>query len=230
MYSIIILMKKILIVEDDETVRNETAKLRALNNYEPIILENFGNAETEILRSNPDLILLDINIPFMNGRELLKNLRQNTDVPIIMVTSINSEIDEALTISYGADDYITKPYNPNILLLRIGAVLKRTKSQSSANNITKFGKIEFSQTKGTISNKNKNIELTKTEMQIMSQLIENRTQIVTRKHLMTYLWNNANYLNDNTLTVNISRLREKFAKLGEPDIIETRKGLGYILK
>ena len=223
-------MKKILIVEDDETVRDETAKLLALNNYEPIILENFANAKDEILHLNQDLILLDINIPYINGRELLKNLRQNTEVPIIMVTSVTSEIDEALTISYGADDYITKPYNPNILLLRIGAVLKRTKSQSFANNIAKLGEIEYNQTKGTIANQDKTIELTKTEMQILNQLIEHRAQIVTRKHLMTYLWNNENYLNDNTLTVNISRLREKLAKLGESDIIETRKGMGYILK
>ena len=109
-----------MIIEDEELICNELAKLLENNNYEAIILKDFKNALNEILELAPDLILLDINIPFINGEALLQNLRKESNIPVIMVTSINSETDEALSISYGADDYITKPYNPNILLLRIG--------------------------------------------------------------------------------------------------------------
>ena len=223
-------MQKVLIVEDDASVRNETAKLLAKNGYEALVLESFADAEQEILRLRPDLILLDINIPYLDGRQLLKNLRQKTEIPVIMVTSSNSEIDEALTISYGADDYITKPYNPDILLLRIGAVLKRANTQTDHSNIVHFRDITFDGNKGTLEKDGKNIMLTKTEMIILGQLLQHRNQIVSREKLMTCLWHNTNYLNDNTLTVNISRLREKLAKLDAEDAIMTRKGMGYILQ
>ena len=117
-------MKKVMIIEDENAICNELSELLENNNYKPIILRNFKNSLNEIFKSSPDLILLDINIPYINGEILLQDLRKTSNIPVIMVTSRNSEIDEALSISYGADDYITKPYNPNILLLRIGAVLK----------------------------------------------------------------------------------------------------------
>lgn len=117
-------MKKILIVEDDKDISIELKALLENSGYEASILTDFKNASDEILRNEPDLVLLDINIPYMNGEMLLRDLRQKTDVPVIMVTSRDSEADEVLSMSYGADDYITKPYNPTILLLRINALLK----------------------------------------------------------------------------------------------------------
>ncbi len=123
-------MQKILIIEDEELISNELKNLLDNNNYEGIILKNFSESLKEILEIKPDLILLDINIPYVNGETLLKQLREKSNIPVIMVTSRNSDIDEALSITYGADDYITKPYNPNILLLRIGAVLKRLNNSS----------------------------------------------------------------------------------------------------
>ena len=122
-------MKKIMIVEDEDAICNELSELLENNNYKAIILKDFKNALNEILSSSPNLILLDINIPYINGEILLQDLRKSSNIPVIMVTSNNSETDEALSISYGADDYITKPYNPNILLLRIGAVLKRVNNE-----------------------------------------------------------------------------------------------------
>ena len=223
-------MPKVLIVEDEAAVRDQTAKLLAKNGYQALILTDFATAEAEILHLQPDLILLDLNIPYLDGRQLLKNLRQTTEIPVIMVTSSNSEINEALTISYGADDYITKPYNPDILLLRIGAVLKRTNSQAQASPILHFRGIIFDSNKGMLEKDDKTITLTKTEMIILGELLRHQNQIVSREKLMTSLWHNTNYLNDNTLTVNISRLREKLAKLGAADAICTRKGLGYILR
>ena len=122
-------MAKILMIEDDETICKELKNLLEDNNYEAVVLSDFKNALKEILEINPDLILLDIHLPYRNGELLLKNLREVSTIPVVMVTSKNSEIDEALSITYGADDYITKPYNPTILLLRIGAVLKRLHNQ-----------------------------------------------------------------------------------------------------
>ncbi len=219
-----------MIVEDEELICNELFKLLENNNYETIILKDFKNALNEILEVSPDLILLDINIPFINGEVLLQNLRKKSDIPVIMVTSINSETDEALSISYGADDYITKPYNPNILLLRIGAVLKRTKTNYNTNgNELTYKELKFDFQKGIIKKDDIEIELTKNEMIIFSYLLNHQNKIVTREELMTTLWDNSEYVNDNALTVNISRLRNKLKEIGYENAIDTRKGLGYIL-
>ena len=219
-------MKKIMIVEDDEAICNELSKLLENNNYKAIVLSDFFNAKDEILECKPDLILLDINIPHINGETLLQNLRRTSNIPVIMVTSKNSEIDEALSISYGADDYITKPYNPNILLLRIGAVLKRVNNES---NILKYKDLDINIGKGIIRRGEVEVVLTKNEMIIFSYLLSHQDRLVTRDELMTDLWNNDEFINDNALTVNISRLRAKLKTVGYSDAIDTRKGMGYIL-
>lgn len=200
-----------------------------------------------VIAAQPDLILLDINLPGISGRTLLKHLRAESNIPVIILTSQNSEMNEALAISFGADDFIAKPFNPEILLLRIGAVLKRTHPQHSYNPIQKFHHLTFNAAKGTLEIASStlpttndapenskvtpsSITLTKTEILIFAHLLSHQNQIVTRQELMTLLWHNASFLNDNTLTVNISRLRDKLAKVGLTDAIETRKGMGYILK
>ena len=219
-----------MIIEDEESIGKELLKLLENNNYEAILLKNFENALHEILETSPDLILLDINIPFIDGKALLQELRKISNIPVIMVTSINSETDEALSISYGADDYITKPYNPNILLLRIGAVLKRTKTNYNTNgNELTYKELKLDFQKGIIKKDNIEIVLTKNEMIIFSCLLNHQNQIVTRDQLMTTLWDNSEYVNENALTVNISRLRNKLKEVGYEDAIDTRKGLGYIL-
>ena len=153
-------MQKILIIEDDELISNELKNLLNNNNYEGVILKDFKNALREIKELKPDLILLDINIPYMNGEMLLKNLRETSNIPVIMVTSRNSDIDEALSITYGADDYITKPYNPNILLLRIWAVLKRL---NNGTDTLIFKDLTINISKGIIKKDNLEIILTKTK-------------------------------------------------------------------
>ena len=219
-----------MIVEDDKIISNELKKLLDNNGYEISTLKDYKNALEEIINEKPDLILLDINIPFINGEVLLQSLRKESNIPVIMVTSINSEIDEALSISYGADDYITKPYNPNILLLRIGAVLKRTKTNyGSIQTELTYKDLKFDIQKGIIKKDNNEIELTKNEMIIFSYLLNHQNKIVTRDELMTALWDNSEYVNENALTVNISRLRNKLKEIGYPDVIDTRKGMGYIL-
>lgn len=219
------LMKKIVIVEDDLTLAKEMDSLLKSNGYDTFILEDFENTCSLILESNPDLILLDIGIPNENGKAVLQTLRKTSAVPVIMVTSKNTIVDEALSISYGADDFITKPYNPNILLLRIGAVLKRTGNKATSI----YEDLNIDLQRGLIKNSTKEEILTKNEMIIFSFLLSNRGRIVTRDELMTALWDNSEYINDNALTVNMSRLRTKLKNLGYAQAIETRKGMGYIL-
>ena len=220
-------MKKILIVEDDFSVKNELQELLSNAGYEVLSIEDYTNILDDILCLQPDLILLDINIPYMNGEMLLKTLRKVSNIPVIMVTSRVGEIDEVLSMSYGADDYITKPYNPTILLLRIGAVLKRL--DMNKTDIIQYHDLLIEIKKGIVKKGEEEIVLTKNEMIIFLYLYERKGTIVNRDELMTELWNNDEYINDNALTVNISRLRSKLRELGVEDAIETRKGQGYIL-
>ena len=220
-------MKKILIVEDDTSISEELKNLLNNAGYNGIILKDFENSFEEIKKENPDLILLDINIPKLNGEMLLQKIRKESNVPIIMVTSKNTEADEVLSMSYGADDYITKPYNPTILLLKINAIFKRMENK---NAILTYNELEIDPKKGIIKNEKEEIILTKNEMIIFTFLLANKGNIVTRDELMTDLWNNDSYINDNALNVNISRLRTKLKEFGYEDAIETRKGQGYILK
>lgn len=219
-------MKKIMIVEDDKNISEELKNLLINSNYEVIILEDYKNSLRIILDSKIDLLLLDINIPYINGELLLKEIRKESNIPVIMVTSRLNEIDEVLSISYGADDYITKPYNPTILLLRIANILKRCELK---NEIINYKDFYININKGIIGKDSIEIILTKNEMIIFSYLLNNRERIVTRDELMTNLWNNDEFINDNALTVNISRLRSKLKELTNETIIETRKGIGYIL-
>lgn len=219
-------MKKIMIIEDDTIISKELYELLVNAGYEALILKDFSNAKEEILKSNIDLILLDINIPYKNGEQLLKEIRKESNIPVIMVTSRANETDEILSISYGADDYITKPYSPTILLLRIQNIFKRL---DNSTEVLKYKDLEVSISRGTLSGNNKELELTKNEMLIFQHLLNNQNRIVSRDELMTILWNNEEYINDNALTVNISRLRSKLEDFGYPNAIETRKGQGYIL-
>ena len=217
-------MKKIMIVEDDKTIAEELLFLLKNSDYEGIILKDFANSKKEILDTNPDLILLDINIPYLNGEMLLKEIRKESNIPVIMVTSKESEADEVISYSYGADDYVTKPYNPTILLLKINALFKRCEHNKST--IT-YKDIVFDIGKGIVKRGNKEIILTKNEIIIFNLLLSNKERIVTKDEIMTDLWNNDEYINENALTVNISRLRSKLSDLGYEDMIETRKGIGY---
>lgn len=221
-----IYLKSILIIEDEEIISNELKELLDNTGYKGIILKDFNDSYGEFKKVNPDLVLLDINIPKMNGEILLQKIRKESNVPVIMVTSKNNESDEVLSMSYGADDYITKPYNPTILLLRVGAIFKRM--ENTSENLI-YNTLQVIPKKGIIKNDEKEILLTKNEMIIFTYLISKRGNIVSRDELMTDLWNNDEYINDNALTVNVSRLRTKLKDIGYDEVIETRKGQGYIL-
>ncbi len=223
-------MQKILIIEDDEKLRNELETFLNKNGFVATSLKKFDNAVEDILNEKADLLLLDINLPYTDGEFICKEIRKISNVPIIMVTSRDSEIDELLSLNYGADQYVTKPYNIQILLAKIVGLLKR--NQNAGNNPDKIDCGEFVlNTAGRIIEKEDNkVELTKNEYKILEYLVLHRQQVISRDEIMDYLWESEEFVDDNTLNVNIKRLRTKLEELGLIDQIETRRGQGYLLK
>ena len=222
-------MQKILIVEDDEKLRNELEKFLNNNGYITDSLKKFDNTIEEIININPDLLLLDINLPDADGEYILKEIRKKSNVPIIIVTSRDNEIDELISINYGADHYITKPFNIQILLARINSLLKRSSIEIAKDTIN-AGDFSINLAKSTIIKNDKEIELTKNEIKIIKFLAENKNKIVSREEIMNYLWETDSFIDDNTLTVNITRLRNKLDELELKEHLETKRGQGYILK
>lgn len=221
-------MKKILVIEDEQVLREELALLLGNAGYEAATITDFSDVCAQMIAERADLVLLDINLPGTNGQQLLKEFRELSDTPVIMLTSRTSEMDEVLCMSYGADDFVTKPYNPTILLLRISAVLKR--SEGTGSSILQYGDVEFSPVKGSLVRAGSEQVLSKNEAIIFQLMLERQGEIVPRSDLMTALWDNEEYVNDSALSVNISRLRSKLADLGLDDAIETRKKQGYVLR
>ena len=217
-------MKKILIVEDEIKLREELKIFLETNGYIVSIIDNFENTINDILNNSVDLILLDINLPNINGEYICKEIRKQSNVPIIIVTSRNSEIDELISINYGADDFITKPYNSEILLARINRILNRT-----LDNVIKYKDIVLDITKSIIVKNDIIIDLSKNELKIFHYLLKNQGNIISRDDLMDYLWDNNEFIDDNTLTVNINRLRTKLEDINLKDVIITKRGQGYII-
>lgn len=223
-------MQKILIIEDDEKLRNELETFLNKNGFTATSLKKFDNAVEDIQKIQADLLLLDINLPYTDGEFICKEVRKTSNVPIIMVTSRDNEMDELLSLNYGADQYVTKPYNIQILLAKIVGLLKR--NQNAGNNPDKIDCGEFVlNTAGRIIEKEDNkVELTKNEYKILEYLVLHRQQVISRDEIMDYLWESEEFVDDNTLNVNIKRLRTKLTALGLIDQIETRRGQGYLLK
>lgn len=220
-------MQKILIIEDEVKIREELSSFLKNNGFEVLSINNFENTLDDILDKDVDLILMDINIPNINGMHLCKEIRKVKNTPIIIVTSRNSETDELICMNFGADDFIVKPYNLQVLLAHIEAVLKRSNKEIS--HILEYNGMKVNLSKGIIEYNDKNIILTKNEVSILTYLLENRGKVVSRDDLINYLWNSEMFVDDNTLTVNITRLRKKLEELGFNDIIQTRRGWGYII-
>lgn len=223
-------MQKILIVEDDEKLRNELEIFLNNNGYESISLKTFENTLNDILEINPKLLLLDINLPGADGEYICKELRKKSNMPIIIVTSRDNDIDELLSINNGADHYVTKPFNIHILLAKINSLLRRTNMSSDSSEIIDAGDFVLNINKSTIKKDDKIIELTKNEFRILKYLVKNRDKIVSREDIMICLWDSDDFIGDSTLTVNMTRLRGKLEELGLKELIETKRGQGYILK
>lgn len=223
-------MQKILIVEDDEKLRNELKIFLEKNGYKVEVLETFKNTIQDILNIKPDIVLLDINLPNVDGQYVCKEIRKTSNMGIIIVTSRDSEIDELLSINYGADHYITKPYNIQILLAKIASLLRRTNASGEISDKIDAKDFIINTSNSTIEKQGKIIELTKNEYKILKYLVQNREKIVSREEIMDCLWETESFIDDNTLTVNITRLRNKLEELNLKELLETRRGQGYILK
>ena len=222
-------MRKIIIIEDDEVIREELQNFLKKYGYEVNAPVEFNNIIQYVENENANLILLDINLPEFDGYYMCREIRKTSDVPIIIVTSRDSEVDELISMNLGADDFITKPYNTEILLARITNILKRTYGSLKTNNILNYKDFNLNLSNATLIYKNKCLELTKNEVKILSYLINNKGNIVKRDSLMEYLWKSDYFVDDSTLTVNINRLRKKLEEIGIENPIETRRGLGYIM-
>lgn len=216
----------LLIVEDEIKLREELKQFLENNGYKVITINDFDNTLSEIKKNNCDLILMDINLPNINGEYLVKELRKDSNVPIIMVTSKNTEMDELISINYGADDFIVKPYNPQILLARIERILKRINNN---DNRIVYKDLILDVSKSSIIKNDEVTQLSKNEFRIFYYLLSNKGKIISRDDLINYLWDNNEFVDDNTLTVNINRLRNKLAILGYNELIITRRGQGYIV-
>ena len=221
-------MKKILIIEDDATLREELRLLLENGGYAPCVTTDFENAADEAARIRPDLVLLDILLPDANGQSILRDIRSGSDVPVIMLTSRSTDADEIISRSSGADDYVTKPYNPALLLLRIETVLRRTGGRGGEEELTYRG-MRLNLLRSSVTYKGAETVLSRNEMNILHCLLKKRGTIVSRDELMDYLWDRSDFVDDNTLTVNINRLRKRLEGLGFPDVIETRRKQGYML-
>ncbi|NRY59561.1 response regulator transcription factor [Clostridium beijerinckii] len=222
-------MRRIIIIEDDEVIREELQSFLERYGYEvkaPLDMDNIINY---IESEKAELILLDINLPMYDGYYICREIRKTSEVPIIIVTSRDSEVDELMSMNLGADDFITKPYNTEILLARITNILKRTYGNIKNSNILSYRDFNLSLSNATIIYKDNSLELTKNEVKILSFLINNKGNIVKRDSLMEYLWKADFFVDDSTLNVNINRLRKKLEEIGIENPIETRRGMGYIM-
>ena len=222
-------MEKIIIIEDEEIIREELKNFLSRYGYEIVAPTSFDNVVEFIIQENANLVLLDINLPVFDGYYICREVRKESDVPIIIVTSRDSDMDELMSMNLGADDFVTKPYNTQILLARISALLKRSGTTTANSSILTYEDFQLNLSNATITYNDKEIELTKNEVKILSYLINHKGEIVSRELLMEYLWSTDFFVDDSTLTVNITRLRKKLEEIGIENVIETRRGLGYIM-
>lgn len=221
-------MSKIVIVEDDPVIREELALLLENEGYQAAAVSSFSDISQQIRAAAPDLILLDLGLPGRDGISLCAEIRKTSRTPIIFVTSRDSASDELRALSLGGDDYITKPYNIPVLLARIRAVLRRAGGLAEPDTLEAKG-LTLHLARGTASAEGRFVELTRNELKILSYLMGHAGQIVSRADLIDALWDSQIYIDDNTLSVNMTRLRTKLKEIGLPSLIKTRRGMGYQL-
>lgn len=221
-------MARIFLVEDDPKIREELTTLLEKYGHSCCSSNDFTNMLDAILKSGAELLLLDINLPVFDGYHICRELRKVSDLPIIIVTSRDSDVDELMSMNLGADDFITKPYNTQILLARINSVLNRAYNNRSAKVVSHNG-VSLDLATSIVSNGERQAELTKNELRILHLLMTNSGSILSRDELMNDLWQSDEFVDDNTLTVNINRLRKKLEEIGITGYLITKRGRGYMV-
>lgn len=217
---------KIFIIEDEPEICEELSQLLGKYGYESTSSMDFQNIVKIVLAAKPDLILLDINLPYQDGFQVCREIRRSSNVPIIVLTSRNTDFDELMSLNIGADDFVSKPYNSQVLLARIQKLVKRT-YEVQENSILSHKGLTINLLKATMSYNGTEVDLTKNELGILRLLMLNKGNIIPRDAIIDELWQSEEFIDENTLNVNIVRLRKKLSGIGLPDYLETKRGLGY---
>ncbi len=217
---------KAFIIEDDAVLATELQRLLEQNTYEVDVAADFTNLCADCLASNPDIVLLDLNLPHTDGMAVCREIRAKSQVPIIVLTSRTDEIDEVMSMRMGADDFIAKPYRPHILLARMDALLRRINAHEATRQI-KHGGAVLDIDKMSVNKDGNIVHLTINEMRILQILMKNPGVCCERQAIMYELWSSDDFIDDNTLTVNVNRLRKKLASIGLEDFLITYRGRGY---
>lgn len=216
-----------MIVEDDKAIRLELQVLFQNAGYEVQVVEDFEEVVEQIKKAQPHLVLMDVMLPVQSGLEICMKLRGFSQVPVIFVTNCNTTEDEMKCITMGGDDFVAKPYNITILLGRIANVLRRTYGNEKESNLLSHKGVTLNIETGEMSYDGKDIELTWSELKILTCLFKKKGTFVSRMNLIEYMWENKLYIDDNTLSVNVTRIRKKLSDYGLEDFIETKRGVGY---
>ncbi|MDU4891429.1 MAG: response regulator transcription factor [Clostridium sp.] len=223
-------MKKIMLIEDDLDVARELALSLRKWGFEVEIIDEFNNIVKEFIEKKPSLVLMDVNLPFYDGFYWCEKIRELSKVPIIFLSSRDSNMDIIMGMNNGGDDYITKPFSVEVLISKINALLRRSYDYTTSDSLVYYNDAILDIEKCIFRYKDNEIELTKNEIKILSLLIKNKGKVVSREKLMMSLWNDDEFVSDNTLTVNITRLRGRLKDLGLDDVIKTKKGIGYFIQ
>ena len=220
-------MHKLMLVEDDTTIRSGIVALLEKWGYQVIAIEKFDEVLTTYIAEKPHLVILDITLPFYNGYYWCQEIRKLDKVPILFLSSHNEPMDIVMSINMGADDYITKPFDPSILVAKIQSLLRRSYEFATEQTWIEHNGLVLDLKSTIATYHGTSIDLTKNEYQILRVLMENHDGFVSRERLMQELWNSDLFIDDNTLTVNVARLRKKMEEVGIKELIRTKKGIGY---
>lgn len=223
-------MYKILLVEDDEIISKSIKQYLENWDFEVKQARDFKNITNEFNKCNAHIVLLDLILPFYDGFYWCKEIRKISNVPIVFLSSASDNMNIVMAVNMGGDDFISKPFNVSVLLAKIQAILRRTYDMPNGISILEHKGIILNLNDFTLSYRDKSMELTKNEFRILETLLVNKGKIVSRDTLMMKLWQDDNYVEENTLTVNVTRLRKKLEDLGIDDFIKTKVGLGYIIE
>ncbi|QOV20669.1 response regulator transcription factor [Blautia liquoris] len=218
----------ILIVEDEPIIRKELRILLENALYQVTVLEEFDSVAEQVMLQMPDLVLLDLNLPDAAGFDICTEIRKQSEVPVIFLTGRTDSMDELTGMLKGGDDYITKPYQASILLARIAAVLKRTRtSDTKESTVLTCHGVQLDLARTCLKFGEKCVDLSKNELKILHYLFRHEGEVISRLDLIEYLWDNQVFIDDNTLSVNVTRIREKLKSIGVTGLIETKRGMGY---
>lgn len=222
-------MYRIMIIEDDQTIAKTLQDFLKQWDYEVYITHDFHDVMQEFKDIQPDLVLLDIGLPYKNGYYWCDEIRKISSIPILFISSINDNMNIVMAMNAGADDFISKPFDLNVLLAKLQAIFRRTYEFNNQVHVLEYRGIRFQPSSCLVIYQDQKLELTKNEMKILKLLMEHKGTVVKRDELMDYLWQTDSYIDENTLSVNVNRLRKKLESIGIIDFINTRKGIGYYI-